>query len=426
MSILNNPQELPTAPHSHKLVTVACDFELSDRCYKVYEREFRDVIKYRQNNNGKDICLVCSRKLKFSGRNNPNTKYMLSDTLFSNITTKEQAYLLGLIAAKGSITKSSICIEMEDAETLLTDVSKHISCSPVKYRTFRSLCSISLNSTQLVADVLRNLGLDKSGAKSSLIQFPLTTIPKELYSSFILGFFDGDGCITFTEDAYNYPRCLITSNSVSFLQSILTLYPNGSLSKTRKCAMLEYAGSNCIDFLVSLYTNKPLFYLPRKYELYQKACAWLPTIKNSGTTFDTFKCVKTDINAVLPTKANGSDSGYDLTIIKVHSVKEDVILYDTGLKIQPPNGWWMALVPRSSISKTGYMLANSIGIIDRTYTGPVLVALRKINTAAEDLKLPCKIAQLVPFPAVHFELEEVPSLEATSRNDGGFGSSDKK
>ena len=52
------------------------------------------------------------------------------------------------------------------------------------------------------------------------------------------------------------------------------------------------------------------------------------------------------------------------------------------------------LVPRSSISKTGYMLANSVGVIDRTYTGNVLVPLIKVDKSMPDLILPARVVQL--------------------------------
>ena len=98
------------------------------------------------------------------------------------------------------------------------------------------------------------------------------------------------------------------------------------------------------------------------------------------------------------------------------------MLYDTGIKVQPAFGWYFDLVPRSSISKTGYMLANSIGVIDRTYVGPVLVPLRKVDPHAPDLELPARLVQIIPRPIVHIQWEEVEALDETARGAGGFGS----
>ena len=90
--------------------------------------------------------------------------------------------------------------------------------------------------------------------------------------------------------------------------------------------------------------------------------------------FPTFKVVKRDEAAVFPTKSRMSDAGYDLTIIKLLKTKGNVHFYTTGLTIIPEYGYYFNLHPRSSISKTGYMLANSTGIIDSTYTGPLIIA----------------------------------------------------
>ena len=74
------------------------------------------------------------------------------------------------------------------------------------------------------------------------------------------------------------------------------------------------------------------------------------------------------------------------------------------------------------------MLANSVGIVDPGYRGNLFVALRKMDPAAPDLELPCKIAQLIvrraetSVPPIHvvFDMDET----ATARGAGGFGSSD--
>ena len=74
------------------------------------------------------------------------------------------------------------------------------------------------------------------------------------------------------------------------------------------------------------------------------------------------------------------------------------------------------------------MLANSIGIIDRTYLGNIIVALIKIDESAPDLILPSRLVQIIPTPIVHFQMVEVDSfdVQSTDRGEGGFGSSNKK
>lgn len=136
-----------------------------------------------------------------------------------------------------------------------------------------------------------------------------------------------------------------------------------------------------------------------------------------------FSIVKCKENAVIPKKAHASDSGYDVTIIDVvKQLNTKTTLYGTGIKVTPPHGYYFELVPRSSISKTGYILANNIGIIDRSYTGEIMVALTKINEDSPNIELPLKIAQLIPRQFIHFFPKIVDSTPETSRGTGGFGS----
>lgn len=127
----------------------------------------------------------------------------------------------------------------------------------------------------------------------------------------------------------------------------------------------------------------------------------------------------------MPMRAHPTDAGFDVTIIDVLKTQGDVTFYGTGIRVRPPDGFYFDLVPRSSISKTGYILANSVGIIDPGYTGEIIVALRKIDPGAKDLDLPIRIAQLIPR-RVHSDVVLVASLEQTmeptDRGDAGFGS----
>jgi dUTP pyrophosphatase len=133
--------------------------------------------------------------------------------------------------------------------------------------------------------------------------------------------------------------------------------------------------------------------------------------------------MKTLTNAYLPTKAHISDSGYDLQLVKYLKTENGVQFYDTGIAVQPSVGYYFEVVARSSLAKTGYVLANSIGIIDASYTGSIKVALIKICKDAPDIQLPARLVQLIPRQFIHLCMQETSSFDKTIRNDGGFGSS---
>lgn len=85
------------------------------------------------------------------------------------------------------------------------------------------------------------------------------------------------------------------------------------------------------------------------------------------------------------------------------------------------------LVPRSSIYKTGYMMANSEGIIDRTYRGvlkaPVVLVSKPDNMG---MWTGNRYFQIVaPDLGWIYAVRIVDALPSTDRGDGGFGSTGK-
>jgi deoxyuridine 5'-triphosphate nucleotidohydrolase len=154
--------------------------------------------------------------------------------------------------------------------------------------------------------------------------------------------------------------------------------------------------------------------------LYFECCRQMRTAQNVEQQSILVQCI--DEQAVIPHKSRPSDSGYDLTLIAERSRFGEVVLYGTGLIVQAPIGFYFDVVARSSIIKTGYMLANNVGIIDRAYRGELMVPLIKIDKNAPDLKLPVRLAQLIPRSIEHFSVQRVGQLGHTLRGVGGFGS----
>jgi len=126
--------------------------------------------------------------------------------------------------------------------------------------------------------------------------------------------------------------------------------------------------------------------------------------------------------ALPPFKKRVSDSGFDLHLIKLLKVEGNLYFFDTGVRVSPPPGFYFDLVPRSSIYKSGFILANSVGIIDMTYRGTIKVPLIKVNPEKEVPELPWRAVQLIPRRFYPLESKEVPSLGQTVRGEGGFGS----
>jgi len=141
------------------------------------------------------------------------------------------------------------------------------------------------------------------------------------------------------------------------------------------------------------------------------------------STIPIVKFTKTDARAVSPVKGNNLAIGYDLTAIEVYKkLNSKTTLYNTGIRVSVPNGYYTEIVPRSSLSKTGYMLSNSVGIIDPDYTDNLLLALTKVDENSPDLEVPFTRCQLILRKAEYYNVEEVENILETGR--GSFGSTD--
>lgn len=135
------------------------------------------------------------------------------------------------------------------------------------------------------------------------------------------------------------------------------------------------------------------------------------------------RVVRKDPNAVIPSKSRLSDVGYDLTVIRKHKdLNSTTALYDSGIALDIPFKYYVEVVPRSSLSKSGYALANSIGIIDPGYKGNIYVALTRTDPEAPDLSFPFRCCQLVFRKQVYVDLVESEKIGESVRNDGGYGS----
>ena len=424
----------PSRAKKYKTCSIKClgdfnkskEFSICSVCGKEFHVKPKRI-KRIKNEFGITCSKECSNKLKikmYMGRKNPNMKYeKIDDNFFKEVKSEDKAYLLGWIASDGSITKGNIGIAINKKDLKILEILRDIICEelPIIPKD-TDLVSVSISSQSISNDVCRLLNILPE-KKSDVVCFPeLDT--DDLRWSFLRGFFDGDGSIHNITEECRSPYCTISTSSKNMRKSIIEF---SKIPCTENGINLSWSGNNALDFLDKIYKNSK-FKLSRKYELYLDISTWVPSVSYSRYyKNDHCKWSKTRIDAVSPSKERASDSGYDLVLLEKIKTVGKVEFYDTGIKVKPNFGYYFQVVPRSSISKTGYMLANSVGIIDRTYLGNIIIALTKIDESMPDLALPIRLAQMIPMPIVHFELEEVDSFDVneTHRGEGGFGSTNK-
>ena len=140
-----------------------------------------------------------------------------------------------------------------------------------------------------------------------------------------------------------------------------------------------------------------------------------------------------DEGAIMPERAHATDAGLDLKTpsdFVLHGMIQNsagMIVIDTGVHVEIPEGYEAHVVPRSSTFKNfGIIQANHMGVIDHSYCGdndqwfmPVL-AMRDTEIHVGDRI--CQFRIMKNQPQIDFELVE--HLDGEDR--GGFGSTGKQ
>jgi len=102
------------------------------------------------------------------------------------------------------------------------------------------------------------------------------------------------------------------------------------------------------------------------------------------------------------------------------------VLIPTGLFIELPNGYEAQVRPRSGLAiKHGLTCLNSPGTIDADYRGEIKIILVNLSREPHTVQTGDRIAQMVIGKAEQVGWELVTELQATARNQGGFGHTGK-
>jgi len=305
---------------------------------------------------------------------------MSADECFSNIDITEKAYICGLFY-KYKLSTNFMNIRTYKLIQSIYPISSYFNTT--------SVYDINFEQNNMYTDIINN----------TILEFH--NFPEDVKLMLIRGIYE----------ANNNQLIQITDNIRPIIDSIKNNY------------IINYEMiSDDIIFIKNKYKFNEKIYSSNN----DLSCLAEPFQKiNIYNKKPTLKIFKTTQEAIIPSKAFEEDAGYDLTIIsKIKDFNSKTSLYDTGIKIEIEDGYYTEIVPRSSLSKSGYMLANSIGIIDNNYRGNLMIALTKICDESPDFELPFKCCQLIIRKQVSANLIEVTTddLSNTTRNDGGFGS----
>lgn len=150
------------------------------------------------------------------------------------------------------------------------------------------------------------------------------------------------------------------------------------------------------------------------------------------------KIKKLHKDAQIPKQATELAGGWDVVVTEIIQEADDFVICKLGFALQPPSNYKITLVPRSSLTKTKWLLQNSPGLGDPDYLGEYQYRFRCIPINYNDsfghrnfdyqlfpFNVGDRIGQIYLEEIIPIEFEEVEELSITERNDGGFGSTGK-
>lgn len=137
--------------------------------------------------------------------------------------------------------------------------------------------------------------------------------------------------------------------------------------------------------------------------------------------------------AKLPTRGSEKAAAYDVYAClpdenaPVTIMPHQTMLIGTGLRMAPPEGFYVGVYARSGLSsKEGLRPANCVGVIDEDYRGEYLVAVHNDSEVTRSIRHGDRIAQILLQKRYDMDFEEVDELDTTGRGVGGFGSTGKQ
>ena len=131
-------------------------------------------------------------------------------------------------------------------------------------------------------------------------------------------------------------------------------------------------------------------------------------------------------NAIIPTKANLTDAGFDLYVCTEKEIilnPKESKLIPTGIAMALPRNHAGLIWDRSSMGVKG--IHRFAGVVDSGYRGEIKVCLYNSNDRPYTINSGDRIAQILIQKVDNFYLREVVDLNETDRGSGGFGSSGK-
>ena len=127
--------------------------------------------------------------------------------------------------------------------------------------------------------------------------------------------------------------------------------------------------------------------------------------------------------------ATAGSAGFDLKYIGETIIIEAGAnkLVPTGIKMAIPEGYFLAIYPRSgNSSKHKITLSNAVGVVDSDFRGELNAIIHNLGDKPFEIQEGDRIAQAILHKYEKIRFDFVDELDETERGEGGFGSTGVK
>ena len=213
-------------------------------------------------------------------------EYYLNEHYFDEIDTPNKAYILGFLYADGynNTINHTICLSLNEKDKdILERMRQEIGCEKPLFHSEHINKSdgimrkqdILILASKHMSETVEKWGLVRN--KTFILQFP-DFLREDLYSHFIRGYFDGDGCISVYKEKKKRERInfyIMSSTDFcvglqKFLENIgINTYINHPSGKSELNSLVRTNNKKEIEKIMHFLYQEADLFLERKYNIFR-------------------------------------------------------------------------------------------------------------------------------------------------------------
>ena len=217
----------------------------------------------------------------FQRKNNNRVNKRIKSDYFSIIDSAEKAYWLGFLYTDGSVDHyrktGRIRLQLQNSDIEILEKFKEdlqLDCQIIHDKRSNHQCSsIEFIDEQIFNDLAKFGIIPNKTYLSEHLMYQ--EIPKQFLNSYILGLFDGDGCLTYSQDFATDVTFSFTTYSKTIaldfqllIDELIDKKEHSQLIYTNAWHVQWRGRKQVLKILDLLYQNSPR-YLKRKYKKYK-------------------------------------------------------------------------------------------------------------------------------------------------------------